>query len=405
MAFPMAVPIIDARRRYVHPDMTVSRGSAKRSRYRGDGVARTIQANTLPWDTDPVTGEDLGLRPEPLATNYAFYSHQLDNAAYLKSGCSVTANTATGADGAGTLDKLVEDTSTGSHYIRQACSFPSAGLQACLSWEVVAAERTRGMLQLVGGTDGANLAFDLGAGTASAPVVFGATASAVGGIVPLGGGLFLPWVSCIPNGTSTALSARLYITDSAGLTTYTGGGAAGLHAGAAMFEVGAYPTTAVATAGASASRLADALAVPLGRWHNPSEWSLRINARAARGVGTQVLAQLDDGTANNRVCVYRDTSRGMTVLVIAGGVTVATLALGALGDAADGRVSLSVKGGLVAGALNGGAPVFASPAALPAGLTTYRPGNDHGAANQWGGWMPRHTYFPRAVAPSDLQAA
>lgn len=59
-------------------------------------------------------------------TNLILRSEELDNAVWVKSGATVTANSVAGPDGVMTADKLVEDTSSGLHAVAQQHSLGSA---------------------------------------------------------------------------------------------------------------------------------------------------------------------------------------------------------------------------------------------------------------------------------------
>src|SRR5262249_8596564 len=52
--------------------------------------------------------------------NALLYSDQFDNAAWTKSGCSISANAATAPDGTMTADRIVENSSTSAHLVTQA---------------------------------------------------------------------------------------------------------------------------------------------------------------------------------------------------------------------------------------------------------------------------------------------
>ena len=70
------------------------------------GVLRTAAASTPRWDFHPTTGLSRGLLFEPQRTNLFLRARELDNAAWAKSGTTVTANTALAADGTTALDTI-----------------------------------------------------------------------------------------------------------------------------------------------------------------------------------------------------------------------------------------------------------------------------------------------------------
>jgi hypothetical protein len=106
-----------------------------------------------------------GARPKLSARyNLLTYSEQFDNAAWTKSGATITVNAVTAPDGTLTADKLVELASTGEHSTGQ--NILTAGLAFNFSVYVKAAERSIAFLRAKRSTGVySNLYFDLTTGT------------------------------------------------------------------------------------------------------------------------------------------------------------------------------------------------------------------------------------------------
>lgn len=126
-----------------------------------------------------------------------------------------------------------------------------------------------------------------------------------------------------------------------------------------------------------------------------------VTAHTAVGAGTQVLWQRDDGSANNRLTIYRDSSRFIHFVVVSGGVTYSDRTIALVPDDTDLTASIAWSGTLASYTLNAGTPFLEAAVTMPVGITTERLGCDT-SGNQWGGYIKRATAFLNAgiVAPS-----
>jgi hypothetical protein len=82
-------------------------------------VLQTAAAGVARFDHNPITGESLGLLIEEQRTNLLVRSEEFDDAAWTKTGVSVTTNTIVSPDGNLTGDKVVESTATSTHQVTQ----------------------------------------------------------------------------------------------------------------------------------------------------------------------------------------------------------------------------------------------------------------------------------------------
>jgi hypothetical protein len=126
--------------------------------------------------------------------NLLTHSEQFDNAAWTKLGASVTANSAVAPDGTSTADALVEDTSTGTHQVRQ--DFTTAAVPYAFS--VYAKASGRSWLLLYNTTAGYGRAFNLTTGQLGTASI----GTSTGTVENVGNG----WYRCTLTGTPTAAS-------------------------------------------------------------------------------------------------------------------------------------------------------------------------------------------------------
>lgn len=164
--------------------------------------------------------------------NANIYSDQLDNAAWTKTRCSVTANATTAPDGTSTADALVEDSSASTTHLIAPASQPtrtSAATDLCIVGYFKRGSGTRD-IQMRVGSDASNyghVIFDLGAGTAGSTTSTGTASNARAFIVSNGNG----WYFCALV-VRVAASATLYSQwnlCSGGTNTYSGNGTSSVY--------------------------------------------------------------------------------------------------------------------------------------------------------------------------------
>lgn len=282
----------------------------------------TFLANVPRVTYDPSTMLCMGYLIEPSATNITLRSEELDNAQWAKVGATISANAIAAPDGAITMDKIVEDSSSGAHYVDQGCNVV-AGNSYAFSVFLRKGERTQVELRLTAfalwGSAGVapQAVIDLVSGT----VVSSANCAA--GIQDIGNGRYRAWIiaACTASGVS---STR--VTLSNGGLTYAGDGVSGAYAWGVMCEAVAancrWPTSYIATTSAQVTRAAESnLFNPLFPGFSTSQGTAYIRGiTRGTGSGNQNLAKFSDGTANNVIEVFRNSARQICLRVTVAGV-------------------------------------------------------------------------------------
>jgi hypothetical protein len=172
--------------------------------------------------------------------NLLTFSEQFDNAAWTKSSATISANTIIAPDGTLTGDKLVEDTTTNTHFF-QVTAY-SIGITQTLSIYAKSAGNAR-YLQFGGGGLGGNVecpVFDLDNGT----VDLGTTTTVLksASITPVGNG----WYRCSAVLIPSANLLQILLSNSAttnSSVSYTGDGTSGIFLWGAQLEIGSTATT------------------------------------------------------------------------------------------------------------------------------------------------------------------
>jgi hypothetical protein len=164
---------------------------------------------------------------EKQSTNLVTYSEQFDNAAWSKSGVTVTANDTTSPDGTQNADKVVENTANSSHGCYQGATVTN-GIPYTWSGFIKAGERTKVRLYAES-SSAPYVSFNLSDGT-----ITNTSGSITGSIENFGNG----WYRCIATTTTTGTTAYFNINalDASGNISYTGDGTSGFYIWGAQIE-------------------------------------------------------------------------------------------------------------------------------------------------------------------------
>ena len=135
-----------------------------------------------------------------------------------------------------------------------------------------------------------------------------------------------------------------------------------------------------------------------------SAWTCFVEAETnASDAATQVLAQWDDGTDNNRIAVYRDTSGVVWAQVyVAGSSTFTASASGQTGDVTV-RVAISVGSGNINVSFNQGTVATSAAPSLPT-PTELRLGNNVAGTAALNGYARAALFGTSALTGAALQA-
>ena len=174
--------------------------------------------------------------------NLLLQSQTFDNASWLKSNSSITANAIAAPDGTVTADKLIAAASTDFHYIYQSVTTPTG---CTVSVYMKSGEYTSGSIFLSqGGNNGA--IFNLTTGVVTSVSGAGNTAS----ITSVGNG----WYRCSVTNSGDPSDVIRIAPQNGALDSFTGDGTSGIYVWGAQLAVGPYaldyvPTTSAAVYG------------------------------------------------------------------------------------------------------------------------------------------------------------
>lgn len=385
--------------------LTFTRASVG-TRFQADGDLNERAVDAMRFDHDPSTFAALGILIEGSRTNLCTYSNDIANAAWTKSGASVTDNAGTSKDGTTNADFVVESATTAEHYVTSAAPTLSDATAYTVTAIAKSSNRTL-QIELAGPRFGSDswANFDLVNGVVGT-VGAGVTSTR---IEALGGG----WYRCHITATTTSSGSgatRFSIAQSASSAkreSYAGDGTSGVFLTFVQVEAGTFASSYIATTTAAATRAADVLTADVGDWFNPSEGTLTAEYSVpAFASGALVVAvQFDDGTTANRVAVIAQASGGVAQgFVRSAAINQASLSLGAAVQGQIDRIALALASNDFASSRNGGVTVTDDSGDVPSGLTTIRFGIRSSDVEHLFGHLRRVTYIPRRVSNAELQA-
>lgn len=287
-----------------------------------DGVRKSAAINTARIVYDSTTRRQ-GFRSEGSRTNYARQSRTLDDAYWLKVGATVTANAATGAYNAATMDKLVEDGSTGAHRVRVATISLSPQQLVAFSFDVKAAERSQISAfvgEAGGGGNNCNVRFNASTGLVENISDGGTGVTADAWITANINGTYRCHMVCKPSaatGTQIEIRASLYN----GSLSYAGDGTSGIYLEAFQLEV-LSSSSVIDTTSADVTRGTDVQSFNIGSSNafSGNKGTIFVKAKSdirlpsALPSGTKFcLFSMDDGATGNVLMYLRRNVTGVDI--------------------------------------------------------------------------------------------
>ncbi len=268
-------------------------------------------------DYDPATGDRLGLMSEGASTNLFQNSEDASAANYDNVG--ITVGTPTTFATNISLDQIVEDSSTGPHYVGDLITTTTGNTYtySVLLKYIDVADVT---LRLGSGSNHVSCTFDIQAGTAGAAAVNGSVSSGTREIRSLGGGVYRCSVSC--EAPAATCYARAEISRSG--VSYAGDGSSSMYAGAHQLEELPFASSYIPTAGSQVTRAAETHElVSLDPWYRASGYSVAVQfiMRSVAGPPDGIYRAVDisDASGDDRVDVRISPSVPGTVLSVRNG--------------------------------------------------------------------------------------
>jgi hypothetical protein len=364
-----------------------------------DGILQTAAANQGRITFDPATLDCQGLLIEEQRTNNVLQSEDFATT-WTATGATVSINAATAPSGALTADKLVEDSSTGSHLVTQNITYSAVTYTA----SVFAKKAERDWIRVLffDGTNTFSAFFNLNTGVVG--TVSGAGASAA--IQNVGNG----WYRCLVTATTAAgagtFAPRVALADNN--SSYTGSTGSGIFIWGAQLEAGAFPTSYIPTTTTALTRNADVASMTgtnFSSWYNATEGTFvtqTVGQNIASGA-TGVIAGVDDGTGSNRIIVAYSSPISNLFRVVSSGSDQANFTVGAISSGAISKMACVYKANDFAGTVNAQTVQTDTSGTVPL-VNTFRIGVNVAASASANVSISRIAYYPVRVTDAQLQA-
>lgn len=381
---------------------------ARRTPSNPDYIATTsAPVYDLPYYYD-TAGNCLGLLDEDQRTNLALYSQQFNNAAWRKIGTSAIASQSDPSGGSNA--QLVTCSSgAGQHVVENLLAY-SGTAGAVYTESVFIKSGTSRYFSIGFSSASANTAwavFDLQSATVSKTTAIGATIAG-SSIVPCGNGWFRISLSAsVASGTTAFFDHAFSSSGTPSITswsgpTFTASGTETVYLWQAQLELGPNASSPIVTYGSAVLRAADSQTAATTLFPSiATAGTLYFSGITPAGSGTQVIAQIDDGTDNNRYRLVRDASNAIRFIVTTGGVEVCNINTGTVANSTAFKVAAAWAANDFEACLNGGATVTDVTGTLPT-VTTLRIGSSS-AGEQMNGTEKQLALLPYRKAGSVLQ--
>ena len=419
--FPAISPSLSlnfARSKTLDPRITFTRTSSA-TRTNAQGLIEVVSTDTPRFDYSVVgvgstvtSVQSLGLLIEESRTNLVTYSEQFDNAAWTKSGATITTNTSEteSPDGSTNAEKLVENTANDSHYISSIFT-STVNTRYTISVFVKSAERTKVRIAwpvTYYTTGSAAMDYDLSLGTAS--VVGGSQGSSTASIVAFPNG----WYRCIASSTivnaTTSQLPQLLLLNASGQFTYTGDGTSGIYIWGAQVEAGAFPTSYIPTVASTVTRSADNASITgsnFSGFYNPTEGTIVTKAKydaspilATTNRTAYVLYNLTSG--NMRQIWWESTNTGAFIGENPSGSYVIVVVAQTITLGSTNKIATAYKLNDFPICQNGG-NIATDTSGTPPVTTSLFIGSFAGAFDFLNGRVSQLTYYPKRLSDSQLQ--
>lgn len=157
-----------------------------------------------------------------------------------------------------------------------------------------------------------------------------------------------------------------------------------------QLELGSFGTSFIPTAGATVTRAADQIVYnsATGLGSAMSIYATGIPYVPGAASTNQIIAGLDDGTANNRFVLYRHLTNPSAVMVISGSTIFNTISALVWTSAVSGKMTGFATGGTQASLFNGSSVATGSNGAIPVVANIYI-GEQSSATGFWNGYISR----------------
>jgi len=354
-------------------------------------------ANNVPrFDHNPTTAESLGLLIEEQRTNTILQSEDLDTT-WAETRATLNLNSVVSPGGTLTADRLIASTDNDTHFTTQTFTGTAA------SWTFTAYAKASGLnfvaLRLFNGTSQVGLAY-YNLSTGATGTVTAGTAA----ITAVGNG----WYRCSLTATlaaSASCTADIYLASADNTNSFAGNAFNGIALWGFQVELGAFPTSYIATGAATATRSADAASMigpNFSSWYNQSEGTVYSESAVSQiGIGS-ITAALSDGTASNRIQIQRTAGNNYQDLIVTAGATQSSISVSGVTANIVAKVASAYAANNFQMAANGALGTQDTSGTVP--VVDRLEFGQRASAVFLNGYIRRISYYPLRLTNAQLQA-
>jgi len=394
-----------ALQKVLDPRITFTRASS--ATYAGsDGTVKTAATNEARFESNPATGESLGLLVEEPRINVVTSSADFSTG-WTPTRATVTTNQTTAPDGTTTADLLTEDTSTNTHVLQSTFAV-TAGTSYTLSvWvkqntSVSPTRNIRLFFSAAQFTTQVAAGFDLTTGVitpTNSPVATSLQFYANGWVR----------VSCTATCTTTAAASSVSFQMTSGVSTSYTGGSSGLYLWGAQFEAGAFMTSYIPTTGTIATRAADVASITgsnFSSFYNQTEGTVFAqfgpygNGGLSKANG---VFDINSGSTANSIAAGMGVSVTPGFSVATSSVSQVYATTTNLTPSAISKIACAYKVNNFAISANASSPAIDTSGTVPT-VNQMLIGTNSGSNNELSGVIRRLTYWPTRLADTTLQS-
>jgi len=372
-----------------------------------DGYIKTAALNVPRFDYNPSysPARPIGLLIEQSSTNLILNSGNI--ATWGTSFSTLTANSAISPDGTTTAALMIPSYNiNNNHYISNVWN-ASVGNSITFSISVFAKSAGYQWICMNAGNamGGGYLFFDIINGVIG---TYGTVTNPA--IQACGNG----WFRCsyqftTPASGTGAIEHQVYAATNNGSSYLSGNGTSGYYFWGAQVEQLAFPTSYIATAGATATRSAELISMPTGSWYNPLSSSLLVEAskNLSNDAGYGGIVEINDGGVNNRFEFYvaSNTSTIHFADQYSTNTSDADITVGNFTTGAPYKLAGSISQGSIAASINGNIAVTGTPTKFPgASLNNLAIGHLGASGNYHNGWIRSISYWPISLTSTQLSS-
>jgi hypothetical protein len=392
---------LDFTKGVLDPRITFTRASAG-TRVSSNGLIQSMPMNVPRFDHDPITCKPLGLLIEEQRTNLTIYSSDLTNAQWTFTDNTPSADSTIAPNNNTGTYKLTEG-NAGTALVVNYCSVASTGTYTSSIFAKYSNQRWVRLIYATSGlTNGGQVWFDIQNGVLGTIANRGTGTGTTASIQNYGGGWYRLAVTSTNATAGTDGSCAICSASADNSTTRTSG--AIYYLWGSQVEAGAFPTSYIPTTSAAVVRYADVATMTgnrFGTLFGRTEGTILAQGKRTSVSMAAVIAQVDDGSENNRMSLGTDASANPTFQVTTGNSSQATIDAGTMvantefkfaGSYRADRFSASFNGGTAVNDTSGTVPV---PSVLRLGANSLAPG--------WSGTLKMIKYWPFSKTAQQLK--